>query len=248
MTVTPISGDSMFGTTSGTPVKVTSNNGTNGETTAGTDSVESAEKLQQQFLSLLLTQLENQNPLDPVDTNEYTQQLVQYSSLEQQIDTNVKLDDLITAYQDSSNLNAFSYLNNRIQIETNQTAVQDGVADWQYYLSDDAKDVNITIRDSSGRTVHSENMSAQDAGTYAFSLDAVDAKYNVKNGDVLTMTISATDVDGAKIPYSTMTEVVVDGVETSEDGIILRAGNLTFETGDISKILGPKPVTTTTTT
>lgn len=245
MPVSPVTTGNMFGTSTGTQVQVTSNNNTTGTTTTDTTSVERAEELQQQFLQLLLTQLENQNPLDPVDTNEYTQQLVQYSSLEQQINTNVKLDDLITAYQETSNLNAFSYMNNRVQIETNMTSVQDGVADWQYYLSDDAKAVNITVRDSSGRTVHSENLSAQDAGTYAFSLNAEDANYDVKEGDVLTMTISATDAEGAKIAYSTMTEVVVDGVETSDDGIILRAGGLTFETTDINKILGPKTTTTT---
>ncbi|MBL4589275.1 MAG: hypothetical protein JKY11_04250, partial [Alphaproteobacteria bacterium] len=99
---------------------------------------EKGEELQAQFLQILLTQLQNQNPLDPVDTSEYTAQLVQYSALEQQIDTNVRLGSILETLQITSSFSAFSYIGNDVEIATNQTALQDGVADWSYSLAGDA--------------------------------------------------------------------------------------------------------------
>jgi flagellar basal-body rod modification protein FlgD len=63
-------------------------------TTATTSTTSSASLTSNQFLSLLTTQLQNQNPLDPTDPNEFTSEMVQYGSLSQQIDTNTKLDAL----------------------------------------------------------------------------------------------------------------------------------------------------------
>jgi flagellar basal-body rod modification protein FlgD len=204
-------------------------------------SVGQAEELQQEFLKLLLTQLENQNPLDPVDPSEYTAQLVQYSSLEQQISSNVKLDQLLASLQVSTNLNAFSYIDNRVQMETPMTVMQDSNADWQYALASDAEKVEVKVKDSEGRVVYKETLGRTEAGSYQISFDAEDALYPVADGDVLTLSIDAVDKEGKTVQYGVMTEVVIDGVETTEDGITLRAGKLVFDTDDISRVLGPKP-------
>src|SRR5215212_11938506 len=66
------------------------------------------------FLSILTTQLKNQNPLEPLDTNQFTQQLVQFSSVEQQLKTNEFLEALVQANANSINSNAVSYIGKTI--------------------------------------------------------------------------------------------------------------------------------------
>ncbi|MDG5670326.1 flagellar biosynthesis protein FlgD, partial [Acinetobacter baumannii] len=61
-----------------------------------------------QFLTLLTTQLKNQNPLDPMDTNQYTQQLVQFAGVEQQLKSNDRLDSILTASKSASSASATS--------------------------------------------------------------------------------------------------------------------------------------------
>lgn len=237
MAVSPINnGSSNAG---GIPVVINPlpNNGASG----GTGSVDKAKDLQQDFLKLLLTQLANQSPLDPVDPTEYTNQLVQYSALEQQIDTNLKLEKLINANTLSNNVNAFSYIGHRVEMRTNMTAMQSDAADWSYTLKAPAESVEITVKDADGRVVRRETLKGQDAGSYKFTLNKADASPAVANGDVLTISVNALDKDGKKIPYDAMTEVVVDGVETSNAGIVMRSGKLTYDLDDISRVLGPAP-------
>jgi flagellar basal-body rod modification protein FlgD len=240
MAVTPINTGSS--NTGGTPVVI--NPLPNSGAGTGTGSVDKAKDLQQDFLKLLLTQLANQSPLDPVDPTEYTNQLVQYSALEQQIDTNLKLEKLISANTLSNNVNAFSYIGHRVEMRTNMTAMQSDVADWSYTLKSPAESVEITVKDSAGRVVKRETVSGgQVAGSYKFTLNKADASPAVANGDVLTVSVNALDKDGKKVAYDVMTEVVVDGVETSNAGIVMRSGKLTYDLDDISRVLGPAPQT-----
>ena len=79
------------------------------------------------FLTLLTTQLKNQSPDDPMDTNEMTSQLVQFSSVEQQIAMNKNLETLISLQQ-TSQLAATQVLGRTIEVESSQLALQDGAA------------------------------------------------------------------------------------------------------------------------
>ena len=241
MAVSPINTGSTAPT--GTPVVI--NPLPNSGASNGTNSVDKAKDLQKDFLKLLLTQLANQSPLDPVDPTEYTNQLVQYSALEQQIDTNLKLEKLIAGSTLSNNVNAFAYIGHRVEMRTNMTAMQSDVADWSYSLKSPADSVEITVKNASGAVVRRETIGKQEAGSYKFVLNKADASPAVANGEVLTVTVAALDKDGKRIPYDVTTEVVVDGVETSNAGIVMRSGKLTYDLDDISRVLGPAPSTTT---
>lgn len=204
---------------------------------AGATDEESAEELQAQFLQILTTQLENQNPLDPVDTTEFTNQLVQFSSLEQQIDTNLRLGQILDSLQISSSFSAFSYIGNDVEIATNQGVLQEGEAGWQYALRSGADNVEIRVRDSAGRLVYQEDLGSQNSGTYAFNFQAADALTDVESGDVLFLSIEATDTSGELVGTDIATNVTVDSVETGANGAItLRAGELFFSVNDILTI------------
>lgn len=198
---------------------------------------EEAEELQEQFLQILLTQLENQNPLDPVDTTEYTNQLVQYSSLEQQLDTNVRLGSILDTLQVTSSFSAFSYIGNEVEIATNQTSLQEGVADWNYALEGDADAVEVKIYDQNGSLVYDANLGGQSSGSYDFSFLADEGIIPVGEGAVLRIDINANTNEGVDIPTDVSTNVKVDAVETDASGnIILRSGGLFYGVDDILKI------------
>jgi flagellar basal-body rod modification protein FlgD len=112
---------------SGTKVTTTKSDTNTSANTAATDK---AKELKNQFLSILLTQMQHQSPLDPMDTKEFTGQLTQFSALEQQIDTNSKLEKMLSSLNQNNVSGAFGYIGQTVDIATNSTAVQDQSVNW----------------------------------------------------------------------------------------------------------------------
>ena len=88
------------------------------------------------FLVLLTAQLQNQDPLAPMDSTQFTQQLVQFSQVEQQIRTNEQLEGLVGQYQAASAGAALSYLGKDAIIQANETYLAGGAANWAYSSRD----------------------------------------------------------------------------------------------------------------
>src|SRR4051812_46180014 len=107
------------------------------------------------FLQLLTTQLKNQNPLDPMDTNAFTQQLVQFSSVEQQLKTNDYLSALVQSNGSSTNTNAVSYIGKTVTASGTRSELVGGKAVWNFTLKD-AATANVTIKDANGNVVYTE--------------------------------------------------------------------------------------------
>src|SRR5258706_3924220 len=97
------------------------------------------------FLTLLTTQLKNQDPLSPMDSNQFTQQLVQFSQVEQQIDSNKNLESLISLTKTQTTTNAVSYLGKTLTITDGTAALQNGAAKWAYSLPSDAASTKLMI-------------------------------------------------------------------------------------------------------
>ncbi len=83
-----------------------------------------------QFLTLLTTQLKNQNPLDPMDTNQFTQQLVQFAGVEQQLKANDRLDSILASSKAASTASATSYIGQTIESTGTTADLKDGAATW----------------------------------------------------------------------------------------------------------------------
>jgi len=105
------------------------------------------------FLKLLTTQLQNQDPTKPMDTNEFTQQLVQYSQVEQQIKTNDQLKSVSTNMQKSASASAVGYLGQNVQVDGATAPLANGEAQWSYNLPNAASKVQLTVMDSAGKTI-----------------------------------------------------------------------------------------------
>ena len=247
-TITQLSYATDLSSLSGT--KVTTATSADSTTTSAQDQ---ADQLKNQFLNILLTQMQNQNPLDPMDTKEFTAQLTQFSSLEQQISTNVKLDSLLGSLQQTSTASAFGYIGQSVDLDTNQGTMQDGTANWTYAIPESADSVNITITNSKGETVYSgslQNASGTgsiSAGTYSFTLDSSDAAVAVGDGDVLKFAVTAKNSAGDTITTDVHSTVRVDSIQSDSTATYLQAGGLLFEISDVQKIVTPKATTTTTT-
>src|SRR5499427_6657524 len=105
------------------------------------------------FLTLLTTQLQNQDPLSPLDTNQFTQQLVSFSQVEQAINTNTTLSNLLSLQQADQSIAALPLVGHTVEYTDNHGALVDGKAEFAYNLPSQAKSATITITDASGRIV-----------------------------------------------------------------------------------------------
>src|SRR4051812_18930190 len=105
------------------------------------------------FLTLLTTQLKNQNPLDPLDTNQFTQQLVQFASVEQQMKSNDQLHTLVSLQQSAQGTAALSYVGSTVVLDGSSTQMTNSSASWNLNVGKPAT-ATITIQDSTGQTVY----------------------------------------------------------------------------------------------
>ncbi len=191
-----------------------------------------AEKQKVDFLELLLTQLQNQNPLDPMDTDEWTAQLTRYSQLEQQISTNEKLTVTNSLLSNSATSNAFTYIGQDVELNSNVGVVQDGEATWTYEVQGDADDVVLTVTDGSGNILATEDGSTIN-GVHEYNFDA--ATLGLSNGAQLILNVQAKNEDKT-VASEITSHVTVDGVWSDTEEVYLTAGEISFRTTDVLKI------------
>src|SRR5882724_5319334 len=108
------------------------------------------------FLTLLTTQLKNQNPLEPLDSNQFTQQLVQFAGVEQQMKMNTQLASLISIEQMAQSTAAMAYLGSTATVDGSTAKLTAGKANWTF-SSDKPSNATINIKDSTGALVYSGN-------------------------------------------------------------------------------------------
>src|SRR5262245_30832394 len=178
---------------------VTSATGTAPSTTSGvtfnttTDTTTLANNFQT-FLTLLTTQLKNQNPLEPLDTNQFTQQLVQFAGVEQQMKMNTQLGSLISIEQSAQSTSAMAYLGSTATVDGSTTALKSGKATWTFN-SDKPAAATINISDKTGNVVYSGNFTLN-AGQQNFVWDGKSKSGQQWPDGSYKMSITAKDTSG----------------------------------------------------
>lgn len=167
------------------------------------------------FLTLLTTQLKNQDPLSPMDSTQFTQQLVQFSQVEQQIKTNQNLESLSTTYQQASASAAVGYLGRDAIVESDTTGLANGSAAWTYSLPSAAQSATLEIRDASNRTVYSTDAEIG-SGSHDFTWNGRNNNGSVMPNGNYHMVISATKADGSTITPTYYTRQTIRGVDYSQ--------------------------------
>ena len=181
----------------------------------------------QTFLTLLTTQLQNQDPTSPMDSNTFTQQLVEYSQVEQQIDTNDKLDSLISLGSSQSTNLAMSYLGKNVVLSDGTGQLANSSASWTYGLANAANATTLTVKDSSGNVVYSKtaDASGDTAGTHDFTWDGTKTNGETASDGLYTLVVSSTATDGTSIKASIASKATVSGVDLSGSSPQLVIGN-----------------------
>lgn len=187
------------------------------------------------FLTLLTTQLKYQDPLDPMDTADFTNQLVQYSSVEQAIQTNSKLDSLLSLNMSNLGAQAVSYIGKVVQCLGDVMPLENGIAKATYTLDKNVESAVITVKDLEGNIVYSEQGKIT-AGTHDFEWDGKDLDGNqLEDG---AYQIEVTTKVGSGETSATVTTTVfgrVTGVASDSDGVYIGLGDAV--TANLSDIL-----------
>lgn len=187
------------------------------------------------FLQLLTTQLQNQNPTDPMDTNEFTQQVVSYSALEQQINTNTQLEQLIALTQSFASGNAIAYVGDIVSYEGARATLESGRAEWDYEVSRSGTEGTIEIRDAAGQLVKTD-VAEFSAGNHTYIWDGrMDNGGTAPNGSY-TISVVVRDSDGAAISVNTAVTGRVDAVDFSGDLPRLVVGDRTINISDVLRV------------
>ena len=163
---------STVNSTSSTNDLIKTLNGSNGSSASKS---KTAQDLQDNFLTMLTTQLQNQDPLNPMDNAQMTSQLAQISMLEGIQGLNTTLTTLLSSYNTSQALQAAGAIGSNVLVEGNRLALTNGQAQGAATLGSSATSVIVTIKDSTGKTVQTQELGKQPAGTVAFEWDGKNA-------------------------------------------------------------------------
>ena len=177
------------------------------------------------FLTLLVAQLENQDPLDPLDNAEFVAQLAQFSSLEQLIGINENMEESYALNSSSVGMQALGLLDREVVVEGNSLSLENGSATINYSLEGDADDVYIGIYDSAGELVLSESLGGQIGVENSYLWDGKDANGNSAQDGIYTFELEASGTEGAVNVVGHMTGTI-DGINYNGNNPVLLMGGI----------------------
>jgi len=178
------------------------------------------------FLNLLTAQLKNQDPLSPMDSTEFTQQLTQMTGVQQQLLTNDLLTSLLAAQNGGGLANGSNYIGKEVTAVWAADKLTDGKASWSYELGADATKATLSVLDSTGKTVWTGPASELKTGTHDFTWNGkTTAGGQLSDGGVYTLKVSATNATGETVSSQVLMTGTVSGVELYDNVPYLNVGN-----------------------
>ena len=174
------------------------------------------------FLTLLTTQLQHQNPLEPLDTNQFTQQLVSFAGVEQQLRTNDNLELLVKLSKIAHNATALSFVGLNVTAEGATTELRDGLAVW-YLSSPKPVQAQISIQDANGSTVFTETKTL-DAAIQPYQWNGRTSTGSIAPAGAYKIVVSAKDANGQTVAIDTNFSGIVDQVDVSGEEPLLLIG------------------------
>jgi flagellar basal-body rod modification protein FlgD len=178
------------------------------------------------FLTLLTSQLKNQDPLSPVDSNQFTAQLTQMAGVEQQLLTNDLLKGLLAAQGGGGLANAATYIGKEATAAWSATKLTDGEATWSYELAANAASARLEVLDGSGNVVWSGDAPDKTTGVHDFTWDGEATSGNDgQEGEVYSLRVVAKDAAGGAVDSQVLTRGRITGVEMYDGVPYLTVGN-----------------------
>jgi len=186
------------------------------------------------FLKMLTTQLQNQDPLSPVDTNQFTQELVQFSQVEQQLQTNSQLGTLISLEQTNQTTAALSFVGKTVTFNSATAQMTNSQANWTLTSSKPAT-ASVVVQSSTGQTVYSGTV-ALNAGSNSFAWNGQGNNGTQWPDGAYTVAVTATDANGQPVAVSTQASGVVSSVDVSKTPAALLVGNQSYTLNQITGV------------
>lgn len=211
--------------------------------TAGNQAARDSKRLNEdlnKFLTLLVTQLKHQDPLDPLDAHEFTAQLVQFASVEQQIHQNNHLENLLAAYRGAQSASSVAYLGTTVEASSDRFALQDGLARMTYALPETAAETSLVIRNDKGRVVF-RTAGESAAGRHAFAWDGRDADGNRLADGTYGLEVVATRRDGSRLPTSSTVIGRIDATAFDGGSVSLFMGDLAIPATAVLQVKATPP-------
>lgn len=190
------------------------------------------------FLQMLIAQLENQDPLNPMEGTEFTTQLATYSSLEQQFSTNDNLEAILKELQATGDSEEalLDYIGKEVYGESNSLSVNNGYVGEGSFTIGEPADVLVSVFDSSGDRVRDIYLGQKQAGTYDVGWDGKDNSGDAVGNGNYTFNVAAMNEAGGFLSVDTSLKGVVTGVTRTEGGDYLQVGDRYISPDNITQV------------
>lgn len=209
-----------------------SKNTTNQNTVLGKD----------EFLTLLVAQLQHQDPMNPMDSTGFTAQLAQFSSLEQLQNVNDQLSHIGASQASLNNLQAVDYIGKTVVASGSSTQVKDGVAEkLRFDLDADASRVDVKLYDAAGNFIRSIENDAMNKGQQSITWDGTDMNGNAVPDGTYTFQIMALDANQKAVSVSTYTTGLISGVNFRDGSAYLLAGDIEIPMSSVVSVTETQP-------
>jgi flagellar basal-body rod modification protein FlgD len=185
---------------------------------------------------MLTTQLQNQNPLDPLDTNQFTQQLVQFASVEQQLKTNDQLSSLIALQQATQATQALTFVGKNAVVDGSTGALSNSKATWMLDVPRTGT-MDVSITNSSGQTVFSGSYSVASGKDQPFNWNGQGNDGSQLADGKYTLHATMPDGSGTAMAINTQVQGVVDSVDLTQSPPLLSIGGQTYTINQIRRIV-----------
>jgi flagellar basal-body rod modification protein FlgD len=190
----------------------------------------------QSFLQLLTTQLQNQNPLDPLDTNQFTQQLVEFAGVQQQLNTNDSLATLVSLQQATQSTEALSYVGKTATVSGNTATMTNSQAVWAVSVPN-ASTMDVSIASSTGQTVFTGTYQVAAGNNQPFEWNGMGNDGTQNPDGNYTLTATAKDSSGNTVAVSTSVGGIVSSVDLTQSPPMLTIGGQTYTLSQIQSII-----------
>ena len=190
----------------------------------------------QSFLTLLTTQLQNQNPLDPLDTNQFTQQLVEFAGVQQQLNTNDSLATLVSLQQTAQSTQALGFVGKTAVVNGNTAALTNSTATWQLSIPANST-VSVSIASSTGQTVFTGSYAVNAGNNLPFIWNGKGTDGTQLPDGNYTMTATAKDASNNIVAVSTQIQGVISSVDLTQSPPLLSIDGQTYTVHQIKSIV-----------
>ena len=187
------------------------------------------------FLTMLVAQLQNQDPLNPMEGTDFSAQLAQFSQLEQLMNLNDSMESLAKAFSNNSEGDVTDLIGKQVTGNVDVMNVEDGTVSGGFYSLGGAAEVKIIITDESGNTVKTLDKGNQDEGSYMVAWDGTDANGDAVEDGTYKYTVMANTGSGYTEVPASLTGTV-DGVAYNNGKAYLVVGGILMDSGSVTAI------------